>query len=98
MTIKSSLRQDLLVLDATNRISARTAVVAHERVTTVEEEVVRAVAEVRSRRPVVAVVTTMAGIAKVVIAITSSREKYLRKTINIGVFANEIRAVLVVLS
>ena len=81
-TIKSSLRQDLSVLDATDRIPVRTLVAAdvHARVTTAEVEEARVVVVIvaRARRPVEAAVTTIAGIAIVVFAITGSREKYPR--------------------
>ena len=82
MTIKSSLRQDLLVLDATDRRPVRSVVVAHARVTTVEAEAVR-VAEARTRRPIVAVDTTIVGIATAVPATTRSREKYLGSLLRI---------------
>ena len=100
MNIKSQLRQDLLFLNTTDRVPVRTAVVAHVRVATakVEEGGVVTAVGAGAGRPVVAEAASIGGTAVVVAVVAGSREKYLGKTINISVFANKIRAVLVVFS
>ena len=95
MNIKSQLRQDLLFLDTTDRVPVRTAVDVHVRAATVKDDVVGGAAAVRTGRPVVAeAASTVGKAAEVEAAVAGSREKYLGKTINIGVFANKIITVL----
>ena len=77
----TTLRMDLLVLDATKGVSVRTiAVVAvvHVRATIVEVEVVRteAVFAVRPRRPIFAAVTTSVS-STIVVTVTGIREEHL---------------------
>ena len=73
----SSLKLSDLVdcLDATNRIPVRSAVVDHAHAAAAEVEVVRAAA--RLGRPIVAAGATIGGTA-IAVAITGSREEYLR--------------------
>ena len=84
-------------LDATDRVPVRSEAVVHIRAATAKVEAVGAVA-VRSGRPVVAAAVSIVGIAVVVVAVAGSREKDLRKTLNISIFANKIRAALGVFS
>ena len=92
----------MLFLDTTDRVPVRTVAAAHIHAVTAKVEVVGAAAAVgdvgRSGRPVVAIAASTVGYAEVVVAVAGSREKDLRKTINISVFANKIKAALVVFS
>jgi hypothetical protein len=77
---KSTLRRDLLLLDTTDRVPVCTAVVvAHSDIAAAEAEAAGVVAD-RSRRPIATVAASTAGIAAVVVAVTGSREEYLRYT------------------
>ena len=73
---KSSLRQDLLFLDTTDRVPVRREVVVPIRAATVKVEAVGVVGE-RSGRPVAAAAASIVGTAVIAVAVAGSREKYL---------------------
>ena len=95
MNIKSKLRQDLLFLDATDRVPVRTVVVAHTCVDNGKVEAVGVVA-VRPGRPVEAVVASIVGSAVAVVTDAGSREKHLRDSCCIWIRTAEPKAVLAV--
>jgi hypothetical protein len=91
---KSSLRRDLLFLDAADRIPARTAVAeVHADIAAAEVEVDGIIAD-RPRQPIVTIATSIVGTAVNAATVASSREKNLRCILEIGIITRKITTIL----
>ena len=75
---KSRSRRDLLFLDATNRVPVSSAVVAHFHNVFHEKEEVARFVVARTGRPIEGIMVSIHGAATAAVAITGSREEYLR--------------------
>ena len=95
-------RKDLLFLDTADRVPSRTVetipviATAHVDKVAAEVEAVGVFGTARSRGPIEAVVVPIVVVSAIVVEVTSSREKYLRCTIEVSVISTEITTRLTV--